>query len=630
MSRKEKSGRVSEAMTFQTTKIHLVEKDAPGSGFQSRELRVGTVLWDRYEVTAVLGASELGERWRCLDRESGIEVSLRWLPPDLRRSKPVMAVIHAGIRRLSDQTHPNLAAIRQMVYVGDQIYLVGDYAPGIDIGTWKNGGAGGKRSLQEVLPVLLQVAAALDFSHAKRIIHRNLKPSEIYLDSMGRVKVTDFGLAPHHHMTMVHGEAIRMGTTGPYLAPELKDSVGGGAPDSASDQYALAILAWELLAGKPPAPGSDAPLPDWPGSARSALRRALSSQPRNRFVTCSDFVKALGGERVPGRRGRSAKEWRRIRIRVGVVAGLIAFCAGAYFGGQALVEWINRPTVVEQAVSEPQTLNPPPTVQPAEPEYVPPPPLIVTTPLPVEGSPWVTQTARMDLIWIFDLQMWVGRYEVTNEQYRRKDSEHSSGEYKGLSLSGSRQPVVRVNFKDVAAYAAWLTEQERAAGKLPEGWRYRLPSRAEAVAYTRAGVTAAFPWRGEFPPTRGNYADESLAKAFPGQKSIAGYNDGFPVTAPVEMSGENDWGLFGAGGNVWETTSKKSGSEVFGGWQGGGWDDYLPERMQSNGAYGFIGNARGSVNGFRLVLARMEDEAQPPPPKKDDEIAVKSTPAPQG
>ena len=102
-------------MTFQTTKIQPPEEGRLDLGRQVRTLRVGTVLWGRYEVAAVLGSGELGELWRCLDRETGGEICLRWLPPDMQRSKPIMAVIHAGIRRISDQTHPNLAAIRQIV-----------------------------------------------------------------------------------------------------------------------------------------------------------------------------------------------------------------------------------------------------------------------------------------------------------------------------------------------------------------------------------------------------------------------------------------------------------------------------------------------------------------------------------
>jgi serine/threonine protein kinase len=616
LSRNEKSGKVVDTMTFQTTKILREEEGGVGAGSPSREFCVGTVLWGRYEVTAVLGSSELGELWCCLDQKTGNDVTLRWLPPDLRRSKPIMAFIHAGIRRISDQTHSNVAAVRQVIYVGDQVYLVGDYAPGMNLSVWAKEGTDGKRSLQEVLPVLRQVAHGLDFAHANRVIHQNLKPSEIYLDSDGTARVTRFGLTPYRHMGIVHGAAVRIGNTGAYLAPELKVGDDRGWADSASDQYALAILAWELLAGKAPADAADDMPSELPNSARSALQRALSTHPWNRYVNCCDFVRALGGERVTSRRGHTVKEWRRIRIRTAVAVGTVSLCAGVYFGGQALINWMNRPPVQEERVA-PKKSTSVTVVTKAEPEFVPPPPLIVTTPLPVEGSSWVTRTGRMEFIWVFDMQMWVGRYEVTNDQYKRKNLAHDCGEFEGLCLSGSLQPVVRVNFKDCMDYADWLTQQERAAGKLPEGWRYRLPSRTEAVTYTKAGLGQPFPWGANFPPTRGNYADTSYAKAFPSKQSIPGYQDGFAVTAPVDRSGENSWGLYGAGGNVWETVTKTAGSKQFGGWQGGGWDDYQPVRIQSKVAYGFIGNARGAVNGFRLVLGRIADEVPATAPKKE-------------
>ena len=596
-------------MTLQTTKIQPA--DDPGRfdvASQAQVLRVGTVLWGRYEVVAVLGSSALGELWRCLDRETRQEIALRWLPPDLRRSKQVMAVIHAGIRRISDKTHPNLAAIRQMVYVGEHIYLVGDYAPGRNIGDWGRAGAGGRRTLEEVLPLLQQVAAGLDFAHENRIIHRNLKPSNIFVEPDGVARVTDFGLAPRHHMTIVHGEAIRASTTGPYLAPEVRD---GEEPDSASDQYALAVLAWELLAGEPPEADAEPP-ESLPGAARAALRRALSATPRNRFVSCADFVRALGGERVGGRRRRSAAEWRRITRAIEVCVALLVVGAGVPFGVRPLIAWINAPK--KAPVAEEALIPPTPEKKKAEtPTQQQVDRLVADTPLPVEGKPWVTRTGRMEFIWVSAMQMWVGRFEVTNEEYQRKDPEHDSGTFRELSLADPRQPVVRVNFEDTLAYAAWLTEQERAAGKLPEGWRYRLPSRLEAMTYTRTGGAQAFPWGELWPPTRGNYADSALKTAFSDLPYIDGYQDGFAATAPVEFSGQNGWGLFGAGGNVWETTAKEPGAAQFGGWQGGGWDDHQAARIRCDTFYGFLGNARGAVNGFRLVLAPIAGEAPPPP-----------------
>lgn len=599
------------AMTHHTTRL-----DKPSGGAEEIDLRhqpalrVGTVLWNRYEVVAVLGASELGELWRCHDRDEQQEVAVRRLPHDLAHSKSVLAIIHAGIQRISDQTHPNVAAIRQLVYVGDQIYLVGDFAVGIDIGTWARQGPDGCRPLGEVLPVLKQVATALDFVHARHIVHRNLKPSNIFLGEDGGVKVTDFGLAPHRQLTLYHGEAVRTGTTGAYAAPELQHKA---SPDSASDQYALAVLAWELLAGSPP---GEKALAEWPrdlsASAKAALHRAMATKPRKRFVTCTDFVRALAGERVSGRRGRSRADWRRVGTIYGTIAAVVALLVGLGVGGRSLAAWLAQPRQPPATQTRQTPTKPPARAVAAKSTFVPPQPLVATTPLPVANKPWVAHTVPMEFVWVSALQMWVGRYEVTNDEYLQKDPEHQSGEFKGTCLSGSRQPVVRVNFDDTVAFAAWLTEQERAAGKLPASLGYRLPTRTEAIAYTRAGMSSGYPWGDAWPPKRGNYADSALSAAYPEMPAIPGYQDGFATTAPVEMSGENTWGLFGAGGNVWETTARDATGKQFGGWQGGGWEDYLPARLASDALYGFIGNARGAVNGFRLVLAPTPREPEPP------------------
>ncbi|NLB65951.1 MAG: protein kinase [Lentisphaerae bacterium] len=595
-------------MMDETTRF---ERDADGVSpeepAQASEFYAGQVLWDRYEVIAALGASDLGEVWRCHDRQENKDVVLRHLPRDLGRSKAIMSIIHAGIQRISDSTHPSLSVIRQLVYMGDQIYLVGDFAPGVDIGTWGREGEGGRRALEDVLPVLEQVAAALDYAHERRIIHRNLKPSNIYLDDAGVARVTDFGLRPRRHRSLPLGAGKGPATViSPYLAPELQ---GDAVATSASDQYALAAVAWELLAGVSFEIGAPADLPpEVPRSARTALARALAAKPLKRFVSCTDFTHALAGERVWGRRRRSREDWGRIGRMIGLVAGVAALAATAWFGSQALVLWLERPKDIDYYR--------PPDLKPAAPVQVVQVretrrevrPLVATTPLPVAGKPWVAHTVPMEFVWVGAMQMWVGRFEVTNEEYLKKEPEHSSGEFKGVCLSGSRQPVVRVNFDDVMAYAAWLTEQERAAGKLPDDLAYRLPSRAEAVAYTRAGSSSQFPWGENWPPTRGNYADAALGTAFPDENFIDDYQDGFPTTAPVEMSGENIWALFGAGGNVCETTSREPGGDRFGGWQGGGWNDYEPNRVASTAVYGFVGNARGAVNGFRLVLVPVVEQ----------------------
>ena len=593
-------------MSQQTTKIILEEGATPESAERRKAVRLGEVLWSRYEVVGAMGAGNLGELWRCRDLETEKTVTLRQLPAALRMSKPVLASIHAGIRRLSEEEHPNVGAIRQLVYIGEEIFLLGDYAPGTTVAEWGRGGDGGRRTLEEALPVLRQVASALDFAHGKGIVHRNLKSANVFIDEAGGVKACDFGLAPHGHMTLMNGEAVRTGTSGAYLAPEVE---GGGAPDPASDQYALGVLAWEMLSGGAPGPdGVDLP-EELPATARAALRRALSEKPRKRFASCGDFVRALGGERVAGKRGRSAEEWRRIWMRTGLAAGIGLAASGLGFAGWKLADWLDADELGEPAGDEVAAAATAAAAPAAPPAWRPPEPIRATTPMPTPGSAWVASTVPMEFIWVPTLGIWAGRYEVTNGEYRQKDPDHNSGEANGLCLNGERQPAARVNFDECIAYGEWLTRREREAGKLPEDMRYRLPSRFEAIAYTRAGFATTYPWGETWPPARGNYADAAYGKAFAGKPHVAEHNDGFAATAPVERSGENAFGLYGAGGNVWETTTREPGGPQFGGWQGGGWEDFQPTRLQSDALYGFVGNARGAVNGFRLVLAPVSTEA---------------------
>ena len=593
-------------MSEDLTKLPRRDGSSAESAAPTDELLIGSLLWDRYEIAALLGTSDLGKLWRCRDLDERREVTLRRLPPDLRRSKPALAAIHAGIQRMANQAHPNVAAIRQLTYVGDQIFLLGDYAPGVDLGTWRSQGENGRRTLAEALPVLEQAAAALDFAHGHGLVHRNIKTTNVFVDAKGVVRVADFGLAPHRHMTLCHGEAVRTGTTGIFLAPELRG--GEGVPDAASDQYALAVLAWNLLGGGAEGPADGGAWPEGlSGAARNALKTAFSVQPRKRFASCGDFVRALGGGRVAGRRGRSKAEWRRLGVATAIGLAVLLVAGGLWVGARSLTAWLDGDSAATSGRLA-DDAGPPPTVE--ETTWRPPPPLAATTPIPVAGQPWVAHSVPMEFMWVPSMRMWVGRYEVTNEEYARMDPDHDSGSIDGHPLNGPRQPVVRVNYDDTVAYAAWLTEREREAGKLPEELRYRLPSRLEAVTYTRAGFAGAYPWGEMWPPNRGNYADSALASAFPDKPAIADYQDGFAATAPVERSGENAWGLFGAGGNVWETTTREPGGEQFGGWQGGGWEDHLPARMRSDAFYGFIGNARGAVNGFRLVLAPIAGETR--------------------
>lgn len=221
--------------------------------------------------------------------------------------------------------------------------------------------------------------------------------------------------------------------------------------------------------------------------------------------------------------------------------------------------------------------------------------------IPAIGSDWKVQDIGMEFVWIEALDCWVGKYEVTNGEYRKFKPNHDSKKVDRESLNDDRQPVVYVNYDDATDYALWLTAREKNAGRLPAGYSYRLPSKKEWTTFCQCCDNREYPWGNSWPPTYGNYSgQESILKGTLTGK-ISGYNDGFPVTCPVEESGKNEWGLYGVGGNACECTVKSDKDMSFNAWRGGSWFNYEPQVLTSE--YCSEGaSSRDKESGFRLLL----------------------------
>lgn len=222
---------------------------------------------------------------------------------------------------------------------------------------------------------------------------------------------------------------------------------------------------------------------------------------------------------------------------------------------------------------------------------------------PADGRNWTSPATGMEFVWIPAMNMWVGKYEVTNGEYRRKEPRHNSRTFRGHRLDGDRQPVVQVNFDDAAAYAEWLTRQDAA---VLGGARYRLPSDREWTTFARCGDDRVYPWGNDWPPPdgrAGNYADETARRRLniPG---IDGYTDGHTVSAPVDRLWANPWGLHGVGGNVWEACVHNHIPNTFGMWRGASWGVSHPGNLRVSAGYAHDGGSRTEQNGFRLVLSR--------------------------
>lgn len=196
--------------------------------------------------------------------------------------------------------HPHIVA----VYRHGPFWLAMQYVDG--------GKATSLRTLEDRLAALTQVAAALDYAHRRGVVHSDVKPANILIHAdftRGGAVLTDFGAA-HAVVEDVWHRPRHPGSPEvslPYTAPEI---LQGKAPSAATDEYALACTAVELLTGAPPFPTQSAadladahlrllppPLSDALGPAARAadvvVQRALAKFPARRYESCADFVEEL-------------------------------------------------------------------------------------------------------------------------------------------------------------------------------------------------------------------------------------------------------------------------------------------------------------------------------------------------
>ncbi len=217
------------------------------------------------------------------------------------------------------------------------------------------------------------------------------------------------------------------------------------------------------------------------------------------------------------------------------------------------------------------------------------------------GQNFTVPRIGIELVWLEDARLWAGRYEVTNGQYRKYKPTHSSKKTEdGFTLDGDDQPVCWISYFDAMAYCAWLNATLRQSDNLPPGYEFRLPTAEEWKSMARCGKERMYPWGNEWPPKFGNFGNQEM---FPTTWKLDGHQDEYPATCDVARSGENEWGLVGMAGNVWEWTSdeKDGGRAVY----GGSWSDvYRTVLVIEIKGHNYADPSDSYDNiGFRLLLA---------------------------
>jgi hypothetical protein len=274
-----------------------------------------------YRLEDQIGQGGMAVVYRAHDERLDRRVALKLLAPGLAADTAFRTRFIRESRAAAAVDHPNIIPVYDAGDAGGFLFISMRYVSGGDV---RSLFASGKvLSPARVWNIISQVAAALDAAHAHDLIHRDVKPANILLDSAGgrntggkrnqlgdendHVYLSDFGISKQTLASHLTSTGQFVGTLD-YIAPE---QIEGRETDGKADQYALACATYELMTGEPPyqrdlglalinahlsqpAPSLVSKRPELPGSVDQVLAKAMAKSPANRYASCMEFATDLG------------------------------------------------------------------------------------------------------------------------------------------------------------------------------------------------------------------------------------------------------------------------------------------------------------------------------------------------
>jgi Tol biopolymer transport system component len=324
-----------------------------------------------YEIVAPVGAGGMGEVYRARDTRLDRDVAIKVLPERLAADPAALSRFEREAKAVAALSHPNILAIHDVGVEAGMAYSVTELLEGE---TLRERIGGSPLPARKALDLALQIARGLAAAHDKGVVHRDLKPDNLFVTDDGRVKILDFGLAKvatpgdGSPLTQLPTQAegtlpgTVMGTLG-YMSPE---QVRGVAVDHRTDIFAFGAILFEMLSGQrafrrdtgadtmtailredPPVLSASAHGAS-PGLER-ILHHCLEKNPAERFQSARDLAFHLEAVGTPSSSSAaeaapvSSAPAARRALPLGVVAGLAAGLAI----GAGLMAWLGRSHEIE-------------------------------------------------------------------------------------------------------------------------------------------------------------------------------------------------------------------------------------------------------------------------------------------
>jgi branched-chain amino acid transport system substrate-binding protein len=310
----------------------------------------------KYEIRSEIGSGGMGKVYKAYDPALDILVAIKVLKLELARKERFVKRFMREARSAARLDHAGLVTIYGAGQNNEQYYFVMQYLEGQpldDLVRWR-----GVFSSDEVISILRPLAEALDYAHRNGFVHRDVKPGNIIVGPDGKAKLTDFGIVHAAQETSLTETGTVLGTPR-YMSPE--QAKGTKKVDGRSDQYSLAVVAYEMLAGRVPfladntlallhkivydSPPPLRPLrPDLPRQVDKVLSKAMAKDPEERYPSTSAFVEDL--EEALDKEPSSVPAWTWALGGVAAIALVVGIVMAVTGGGG------NPLTSTEEAMSQ--------------------------------------------------------------------------------------------------------------------------------------------------------------------------------------------------------------------------------------------------------------------------------------